>query len=112
MRNKTGPAPKSIIDRFMAFVSPEAITGCWIWSGHISRDGYGRFGMKNFASIGYRWKSVEAHQVSYSIFIGMPPSGVSKNDDVIDRICNNRACVNPAHLHVMNRIDNILKGRK
>ena len=112
MSLKTGPQPKPVEERFMAFVSPEPNSGCWLWTGHIAKTGYGRFGMKNETGVGHRWKAIEAHQVSYTLFVGEPPRGIAGDCDVIDHICNNKACVNPAHLNVINRVDNILKGRK
>lgn len=59
--------------------------GCWLWTG--SCDGrYGHF-----------WESKEkspmAHRYSYEALVGPIPEGA-----VIDHICHNTLCVNPAHL--------------
>ncbi len=71
--------------------------GCWLWIGPRSPLGYG------VAKI--RGKNVGAHRVAYALCIGPIPV-----DRVLDHICRNPACVNPAHLEpVTNRV-NILRG--
>lgn len=95
----------------MNHVSAEPMSGCWLWTGHASKDGYGRFGMRNTTGKGPRWKALEAHQVSWRIFRGDPPTGTTADSKVIDHVCNNRICVNPAHLQILGRIENVIKGR-
>lgn len=80
-------------DRFMAKVSPEPNTGCWLWTGHVSKDGYGRFGIKRTAH--------EAHRVSYRLFTADIPDGLC-----VDHICKVRSCVNPDHLRLLTREEN------
>ena len=111
MKRKTGPSALPTEVRFMRFVEAEPMSGCWLWKGHIAKTGYGRFGMRNTTGIGYRWKALEAHQVSWSLFRGNPPTGIDADSKVIDHICNNRCCVNPAHLQILGRIENVMKGR-
>jgi hypothetical protein len=111
MKRKTGPIPQPLEARFMKHVLQNSESGCWLWTGHISKDGYGRFGMRNTTGVGYRWKALEAHQVSWIIFRGNPPTGIDADSKVIDHICNNRACVKPEHLQILGRIENVMKGR-
>lgn len=77
-------------DRFMAKVR-QAGEGCWEWTGGKSSAGYGaiRAGAPEFSML-------KAHRVSYELFRGPIPEGL-----VIDHLCMNKGCVNPAHLEVV-----------
>ena len=91
----------SIIDRFMKFVSPEPMSGCWLWTGNVDRGGYARFNIPAEP----RWKLASAHRTSYEIFKGPIPEGLD-----IDHLCRVRCCVNPAHLEAVTTQENVIRG--
>jgi hypothetical protein len=86
--------------RFWQYV--EMGDGCWTWKGAKHRDGYGRFNTKDGMVI--------AHRFAYSLVKGP----ITADLDVLHR-CDNRECVNPAHLwlgtHQENMRDCYFKGR-
>ena len=71
--------------------------GCWQWVGAIQGAGYGAF-----------WtgpKCKLAHRIAYEHLVELIPDGL-----VIDHLCRNRACVNPAHMEVVTGRVNTLRG--
>lgn len=67
--------------------------GCWNWTAGRSGDGYGNF------------RSTRAHRWAYERLVGPIPAGL-----VIDHLCRNILCVNPAHLEPVSRRENVLRG--
>lgn len=73
-------------------------TGCWIWLGSLSDDGYP-------ASVRVRRKTYRAHILYYRLIIGDIPTGAS-----LDHTCRNRKCVNPSHLEPVTHTENVRRG--
>lgn len=78
-------------------------TGCWEWSaGHFQATGYAILCMKCDDG---KWRPKLAHRIGYEMYVGSIP-----DDLVIDHLCRNRGCVNPAHLQPVTHQDNVLRG--
>ncbi len=84
-------------DRFWGKVEACVKSGCWLWKGTIGNDGYGQFWLKP-----KKWR---AHRIAYETLVSPVPA-----DLVIDHLCRNRVCVNPAHLEPVTVRENLLRG--
>jgi hypothetical protein len=70
--------------------------GCWLWTGRIGQTGgYGQFGAKGRYS----------HRISYELFRGKIPDGLT-----LDHLCRVRRCVNPFHLEPVTGLENTKRG--
>ncbi len=91
------------IDLFMSHVEMEPNSGCWLWTGRWSEDGYGRSARRE--SDGKSHNRM-AHRVSYEMLVGKVPHGM-----FLDHLCRTRCCVNPMHLEPVTNRENVIRGR-
>lgn len=84
------PAKKSLADTIYDLSVPEPNSGCWLWLGGLTDDGYGSC------------RSTTAHRISYQAFVGPIPDGLE-----IDHKCRVRCCVNPAHIEPVTHQINV-----
>lgn len=75
---------------------------CWLWTGGQRGKGYGAF---NAEKPGGRYRMVNAHRYAYELTAGVVPVGL-----VLDHLCENGMCVNPAHLEAVSNGENIRRG--
>ncbi len=78
---------------------------CWLWQGSTSR-GYGYMHWDTTAQRPRRKRSAPVHVIAYvATTRKLVPSGM-----VLDHLCDNRSCVNPAHLSVTTTRQNTLRS--
>lgn len=84
--DKDGPVPSHRPD----------LGPCWVWTASTAA-GYGQLGGKG----GFKL----AHRIAYELTHGPIPEGMT-----LDHLCRVRHCVNPLHLEVVTRVENIMRG--
>lgn len=95
------PISDELLARFEAKI--EKGDGCWLWKASLDAHGYGQFQV----GVHVRGKSwmVKAHRLAYFLYVGAIDASLS-----IDHLCRNPACVNPSHMELVTRGENVLRG--
>lgn len=92
---------KHIAERFIMKVKFSNPYDCWLWMASKDRLGYGRISSE-------RGKSpFKAYRVSYQLFKGEIPKGMSVLHE-----CDNPSCVNPNHLKLGTQKENMQDASK
>lgn len=76
---------------------PEPNSGCVLWTGALTTNGY--------AQMKIRGRAMTAHRVAFVSTRGPIPEG-----KILDHLCRVRSCINPRHLDVVTQRENILRG--
>lgn len=72
-------------------------SGCWIWTAGTRSTGYGHYWTGE--------RDVSSHRHAYEHLVGSIPEGL-----VIDHLCRNRLCCNPAHMEPVTNRENVRRG--
>jgi len=84
-------------DRFWAQVDRRS--GCWLWTGHVNRDGYGQFKVTDRPG---HYRTVRAHRWAWEAEHGPVPAGLT-----LDHLCGRPACVRSDHLDPCTAAENL-----
>ena len=76
---------------------------CWLFAGKIDKSGHGRVyaGQVN----GKVLPRPQVYRVMYEELVGEIPEGL-----VLDHLCENPPCINPAHLEPVTQAENVFRG--
>lgn len=83
--------------RFWSQVKKGEPDQCWPWTKFIRKDGYVNFKVRGRILLAHRWSYMQVH-------------GEIGPEIKIDHECNNRSCVNPAHLRPLTIRENTLRS--
>lgn len=96
-KNGLSPKRQDVHTRLLSKVKINQ-DGCWEWQAS-KQLGYGKFKYEGVMQL--------AHRVSFRMFIGEFDQSL-----VVDHICYNKSCINPAHLQLLTLEENSKRGGK
>lgn len=87
----------SLRDRIEKKIFPVPMSGCWIWMGAVNHQGYGQVRVQEGTTL--------VHRILYEEARGPIPKQLE-----CDHLCRVRCCVNPDHIDLVTRRENIRRG--
>jgi hypothetical protein len=75
--------------------------GCWIYSGKLDQDGYGRTGFDGKTNVG-------AHRLSYQLYYDT----VLDDDHDVHHECHVPSCIQPLHLKLLTKREHVALHHK
>jgi len=96
-RRRAAAQRLTMIGELWLRIEPEPNSGCWLFVGSQTSDGYGELKIAR--------RPHYAHRLAYEAYRGPIPDGLE-----IDHLCRVRCCVNPWHLEVVTHLVNTLRS--
>jgi hypothetical protein len=97
----------TIFERLVANTAePESTQGCWVWTAAADNRpgrGYARINLR----VDGKHRSLRAHRVMAQVFHDKPLTPA----DEVDHLCYNVLCINPDHLEVCTKRENLSRRR-
>lgn len=96
--NKDTIKTEDELKRFLIKINFNGPDGCWEWTAYKRITGYGSYTL--------RGKTWMAHRLAYQLFVG------PIQEETLDHLCYNPACVNPDHLNPCPRSENRKRSKE
>ena len=90
-----------LLDRLSSKIRIESTSGCWLWTASTR----GPSSDFQYGQIRVGTQVLTAHRVVYELVVGPVEDGM-----VLDHLCRNTLCVNPAHVEPVTQRVNVRRG--
>lgn len=92
-----------LLDRLSSKIKIDPDSGCWLWTA--TRGPSDKFQYGQIRVGGRQGRVLTAHRVMYELVVGPVDDSL-----VLDHLCRNTLCVNPAHVEPVTQQINVLRG--